>query len=333
MGEANLPNMRENLNDVLIVGGGIAGAFAARRLHEAGLRVAIIEKSRGIGGRMSFREGADGIAWDHGAQYLTTNDPRFTEYVLHYCNEKLLKIWFDSLSNTDSPRPRYIGVKGMSALARSLTAPVKVHLLSQVERIVRDGQRWQVYLESGRTMESRALLLTPPAPQVVDLLSRSNECTDANWFQRLAEVRYAPCLALLLKVDPGDSPGPQGFLRPTDPEPIAWIADNLHKGVSSVPSWTIHSGPEFAFEHLDTRESLVINLLLEQAASLAAFHCRSAQLHRWKYALCQNGLVENCLGDEKRSIWIAGDAFGSPRIEGAALSGITASEEIRNFLA
>ncbi|MEY3368848.1 MAG: hypothetical protein RI973_2003, partial [Bacteroidota bacterium] len=38
-------------HDVLIIGAGIAGLSAARRLHTAGWQVAVFDKGRGPGGR------------------------------------------------------------------------------------------------------------------------------------------------------------------------------------------------------------------------------------------------------------------------------------------
>jgi renalase len=69
---------------VAIVGAGIAGLSCALRLQQDGCNVAVLDKGRGAGGRMSTRriampggEGAGGeVAFDHGAQYLTI--PNFT---------------------------------------------------------------------------------------------------------------------------------------------------------------------------------------------------------------------------------------------------------------
>jgi len=55
---------------VAIIGAGLAGAFCARALAEAGRRVCVFEKSGGTGGRLSTRRSAAG-EFDHGAQYLT----------------------------------------------------------------------------------------------------------------------------------------------------------------------------------------------------------------------------------------------------------------------
>ena len=66
-----------------VVGAGIAGLSCARALTDAGVRVTVLDKGRGSGGRMSTRRG-EGWACDHGAQYFTARDPRFRAEVARW---------------------------------------------------------------------------------------------------------------------------------------------------------------------------------------------------------------------------------------------------------
>ena len=56
--------------DVVVVGAGIAGLMASKQLSEAGYRVAVLEKARGVGGRMATRRIGEAVC-DHGAQYFS----------------------------------------------------------------------------------------------------------------------------------------------------------------------------------------------------------------------------------------------------------------------
>ena len=57
--------------DTVIVGAGLAGLTAAKRLHEAGQTVALVEASDGLGGRVRT-DVVDGFRLDRGFQVLLT---------------------------------------------------------------------------------------------------------------------------------------------------------------------------------------------------------------------------------------------------------------------
>ncbi|MFB9235982.1 NAD(P)/FAD-dependent oxidoreductase [Plantactinospora siamensis] len=67
-------------SDVIIVGGGLAGLAAARRLHRAGLSWQLVEAADRLGGRATTDE-RDGFLLDRGFQVLNTAYPRLRRLV------------------------------------------------------------------------------------------------------------------------------------------------------------------------------------------------------------------------------------------------------------
>ena len=65
---------------VAIVGAGLAGLACARVLFGAQHAVTVLEKSRGVGGRIATRR-VGRLAFDHGAQYLMVRDAGFRDYM------------------------------------------------------------------------------------------------------------------------------------------------------------------------------------------------------------------------------------------------------------
>jgi len=59
---------------VAVIGAGIAGLVAARDLTAGGHEVVVIEKSRGLGGRMAARR-VEGMVLDHGLPVLEVPSP------------------------------------------------------------------------------------------------------------------------------------------------------------------------------------------------------------------------------------------------------------------
>ena len=66
--------------DTLIIGAGLSGLSAAVDLQQAGHNVLLVDKGRGLGGRLAGRRIGD-ASFDHGAQFMTTRNPRFAATV------------------------------------------------------------------------------------------------------------------------------------------------------------------------------------------------------------------------------------------------------------
>jgi hypothetical protein len=81
-----------NHKRVAIIGGGIAGIAAARRLAAAHGVPMIFEKARRPGGRVSTRR-AGAFSFDHGAQYFTCRDAGFEGVVSDCCRRGVAALW------------------------------------------------------------------------------------------------------------------------------------------------------------------------------------------------------------------------------------------------
>ena len=68
-------------SDVVIIGAGISGLFAARKLKDAGLNVIVLEASHRVGGRLYTKYLPDGTAFDLGGQWIGPEMHRITDLV------------------------------------------------------------------------------------------------------------------------------------------------------------------------------------------------------------------------------------------------------------
>ena len=101
---------------IAIIGAGMAGLAAARLLQQAGARVALIEKSRGVGGRMATRR-VGALQFDHGAQYFTARGQAFKAAVEDLARDGAAAPWFDDA---------HVGAPGMSGAARALAQGLEI---------------------------------------------------------------------------------------------------------------------------------------------------------------------------------------------------------------
>ena len=60
---------------VIVVGAGMAGLAAAKKLTEAGLTVTVVEAKANVGGRVYTERSVDGISMDLGAGWIHGPDP------------------------------------------------------------------------------------------------------------------------------------------------------------------------------------------------------------------------------------------------------------------
>jgi renalase len=319
--------------DILIVGAGLSGLMAATVLRRAGQQVVLLDKGRSVGGRLATRRVGEGVA-DHGAQFFTVRDEQFQNFVNDWIvNEDLVYVWshgWSDGSTADNPQdgyPRY-GVRGgMNALAKHLAIGLDIRLDVQIERVAYHNDEWTAQTADGDNYHAKALLLTPPVPQSLKLLENGGAALTAGDIAALSTIEYAPCLCGLFLVE-GDIylPEPGALQRPY--AEIAWIADNQRKGISpNARVLTLHANHDFSRVNYEASDEA---LLERFAAELTQFmhpnaHIHDAQIKRWRYSQPTTLYPERCLQVEGLPLVFAGDAFGGPRVEGAALSGLAAA--------
>ncbi len=306
----------------MIIGAGMAGLAAAGVLRQSGWEVVLLDKGRGVGGRMATRRIGES-RFDHGAQFFTVRDSRFQEAVDRWEARGWVKPWF-----TEGGHIRYRGIEGMAGIVQEMAQPFEVRTATKVERVEPGEKGWRIQTEAGEEFSAGTLLLTPPAPQSIALLSRCLDRLPTHIVAALNGIEFDPCLALLATLaGPSRVPAP-GCVRP-DGGPIAFIADNTQKGISErAAALTIHARADFTRSCFEMGEAAA-QLLLEAAEPWLGSQVLAWQLHRWKYSQPIATCAEPFLYyPGPAALAVAGDAFGGPRIEGAFLSGMAAARQI-----
>lgn len=307
--------------DVLIVGAGLSGLAAARALRDHGVSTIVLDKGRGVGGRMATRRLSDGTIADHGAQFFTARDPRFFALVEQWLRAGEASEWSRGFEEPFDGHPRYRGVRSMNALAKQLATGLDVRLQTRVQRVHRRAHGFEVECEGegGALLRSAQVLLTAPVPQSLELYPEG-----AN--DVLRAIDYERCLAVMVRLARPSrlrAPGVKRFSS----GPLAWIADNQKKGISAAPCLTIHAGAEFSLRHWDEDRRTVGHELLRLAGEWIDGAVLDFEVHGWRYATPLTVLPERCVTLSREPLaLLAGDACGGPRVEGAVLSGWAAAE-------
>jgi predicted NAD/FAD-dependent oxidoreductase len=314
---------------VLIVGAGIAGLMAARELKKNGYQVLVLDKGRGLGGRMATRR-IGGARLDHGAQFMTTRQSEFAAIIDEAVAAGVLRMWFQhGMQDRDpSGHPRYCGVHGMTDLPKYLARDVEVLRSHRVQQICRENASWRVQVADGNVFEAQHLVLAAPLPQALELIASTGSDLLGADAAGLQAIEYDKGLATLAILD-GPSGIPHAGALPLSIAPLAWIGDNTQKGISpNVSAVTIHADAAFAAKYWDASDAVRGPLMLEAAAPYLQANVLEYQCHRWGFTLPKNPWHEPCYHRVDLGLTLAGDAFGGPRVEGAALSGLAAAKAL-----
>lgn len=339
--------------DVAVIGAGMAGLCAAGVAIAAGLRVAVVDKARGVGGRMATRRLGAAVV-DHGAQFFTVRGADFGAIVADGCERGSVIPWCNGFARAaaiDRPatpaedgHPRYRGAKGMTDLPKLLaeqlvhaTGPLRTN--ARVTAITVTDSRVRLALDGGDEVVARGCVVTPPVPQTLDLFAAGGRLAPAARFidveahRLLASVAYDPCFALMLVLDqPSRVPTPGGVQFESGP--IAWIADNQQKGISPVPALTIHASGDFSRARFDDPPEDIMQAMRSAVAPwIGGATVVEQSLQRWKYALPTTVLeVPFVAASTAPPIVCCGDAFAGPKVEGAASSGMAAGRRLVEIL-
>ena len=189
---------------------------------------------------------------------------------------------------------------------------------------------WSVGLDDGTTVVADALIVTCPLPQAYSLLVTG----DVTLPPPLAAQQYDRTIALLAVLDgPPAIPKPGGV--PLTDGVFSFVADNRAKGISPVEAVTFHAAADWSEAHWDDDQETTRDLLQQAAETwLGGASIIESQLKRWRFATPRAPLARSVLGGHggrrRRALplVLAGDAFGAPKIEAAALSGLAAAHAI-----
>lgn len=348
--------------DVAVIGAGLAGLACAQRLRQLGFQVVVVEKSRGLGGRLATRRLAGAHA-DHGARCLEDQGKLTALLIQMLCEQGILRPWTDTfyelqrsgrLSPSPLVHPRYAAIEGITAVAKFLGTGLEIWRSQQVRAIVPQSDRtWALMLEPP-TVDSqpdriaRAIVVAIPAPQALALLSPLAEHgLPAAFLARLRSVRFDPCLTVIASYAAAQQADVanlswQAVTCPEHPD-LDWIAVDSTKQPQPqrpaviIPAVIIQSTAAFAQSHLEDLDLQPAGQqLVHQAAQFLPSwlaQLETLQVHRWRYAFAVEPLTETYLSTlSPLPLGCSGDWCGGSTIDAALQSGLQCAAQIADCL-
>jgi renalase len=264
----------------------------------------------------------DGRPVDLGAAYLTCRDEAFRTVVDDWLRRGLVHPWTTAFAvqtplgrtTTEDGPVRYGARRGLASLVEDLATGIPLVLEDTVARVgpgpALDGRRVD------------AVVLAMPDPQAHRLIDPACEA-------ERAASETAPWSAAIT-VAAGWSTrhwDVEGVFVHDDPI-VEWIADDGQRRADLAPVLVTHSTAEFAAEHPDDPDQATAPMIEAVRAILAIDTAPTwTYVKTWSYARpAAPRSAPYHLGDA--NIGLCGDAWGSPRVETAWLSGHRLGQEL-----
>ncbi len=355
--------------DVAIIGAGLAGLTCAQQLHQAGYQVVIVEKSRGVGGRVATRRLHD-IRADHGLRYLEPQGKLSQQLIEILVNRGILQAWTNTIYELKSAKPEsgveshahpspltpnpsvidcYAAPTGMTAVAKFLAIGLEIWLNRRVHSITPTiDNTWHLTLEptaeTHNELTAKAVVLAIPAPQALMLLEPlAQSSLPTAFIDTLRSVEFDPCLSVIAGYPTVGAGHPLPLptwkaCTVSNDFDLAWIVlDSSKRPDAQIPVFVLQSTAEFAKRYLDAQDlNSAGQQLLSRAAQLFIPWLDTPdwfQVHRWRYALPGRPLNQDCLdAGTLLPLVCCGDWCGGNLIESALNSGFAAAVQINNQL-
>jgi len=351
--------MRQDVS-IAIIGSGVAGLSCATKLQNAGYKVTLFEKSRGVSGRLSTRINK---SWqcDHGAQYFTARDPIFAAEIQRWVKADVARLWqprlkvFDGLNflvkteKHETNNLRYVGYPRNHTPSRWLAESLHVETETTITEIVKVGEQWQLHSkEHGlRTEKFDLLILSIPAPQARVILEK----IDTPLLALCDTVAMRPCFALMLNLSRKLDCEFDGLF--INGNLLSWAARDSAKPGRLEPlstnhqseTWVLHASSDWSLANIDAPTEEVAQTMLnafkkilQSDSSLAAVgqfdnSINEYSVHRWLYADCAK-FSESIYGwDAHQNLGLCGDWLNGGKIQGAWMSGYQLAQQVIDSVA
>jgi predicted NAD/FAD-dependent oxidoreductase len=314
-------------SDVMVVGAGIAGLTCAKRLAEAGRRVVVLEKSRGVGGRCATRR-VEGTWVDHGLSFFHGSDEMLRSSIESAASGGVIAGWPRRIRGTGSPcQPsalragewRLACSKGMTVFPKHLATGLDIRLNWQVVSVEPEGSRWRIVAETGQEVMARDLALCVPPPQALELTASwsdaPREFESLRWL--LGDVGFVSTLTVIA-LYPEGSPVPDWDMWYPEESGILQLVghDSSKRLRNARTTLLLQAMPEWSSRRWERPRAEWSAAMLEEVGRLAgpwAAGPQTMQTHRWRFARIGSG------GDlagpvmialpEGRRLGFAGDSF------------------------
>jgi len=290
------------INDVIVIGAGVAGLECARALGAAGRRVLVVDRARGVGGRCATRRFEDQPV-DFGPLFLHGSDASFLAAVSGVPGVTALPDWPHRVDGRGAPcqpasfnpdERRFAFAEGLSAFPRHLARGLTVQLSTRVLRLDAADQTLRVHTEAGEVLEARDVVLALALEQSLALLASTAQTPEVLGARSLLSLfGSVPCLTLIAGYGLETPAPPWDVQYPEDSDCLQLIAnDSARRSAPRARVLVLQARPRWSRQRLDLPvEGWAAELLAEAARRVGPWVAQPifTSPHQWRYARVDRG--------------------------------------------
>ena len=312
------------MKNIAIIGTGFSAATLGYFLKND---LDFYEKSRGVGGRCSTRRVDNVGLFDHGLQYVKSENNEFKKFLSDYnIWQGNFKIFKNDQLKDDSNKERIINENGNNLLIKNLFKNKRVFVNKELKSLEKKNDCFQLNFKDSTQENYKTVIITAPYQQAYNLTKQFTE----NYFSKL-NFSMQPNLTLMVAFNKSLKLN-LSAISFEDDDVLGFVAnENTKKKVlinKDLELWTIQSSLKYAikniYEYRNNKESLademLKNLSVKLKIDIKKDYIQYSDIHGWRYAYGNKLDDANCYWNEDLRLGICGDWFSGGNAESAFIN-------------
>jgi len=309
------------MKDIAVIGAGFSAATLCYFIEKD---LDFYEKSRGVGGRCSTRRVDNVGLFDHGLQYIKSQNKEFKKFLKDYSIWKgNFKIFQNNQLIDDLDKERIIHENGNNSLVKNLFRNKNVIFNKELKSLEKKSDHFNLTFKDDTQENYKTVIISAPFQQAYNLTKQFTE----DYFSKF-NFSMQPNLTLMIALNKGLKLN-LSAISFEDDDVLGFAANENTKKKDLINKdlelWTIQSSLKYAikniYEYRNNKQNLIDEILksfsIKLKVDIKKDNIEYSDIHGWLYAYNQKVAAPNCYWDKDLRLGICGDWFSGGNAENA----------------
>ena len=309
------------MKDIAVIGAGFSAATLCCFIEKD---LDFYEKSRGVGGRCSTRRVDNVGLFDHGLQYIKSQNKEFKKFLKDYSIWKgNFKIFQNNQLIDDLDKERIIHENGNNSLVKNLFRNKNVIFNKELKSLEKKSDHFNLTFKDDTQENYKTVIISAPFQQAYNLTKQFTE----DYFSKF-NFSMQPNLTLMIALNKGLKLN-LSAISFEDDDVLGFAANENTKKKDLINKdlelWTIQSSLKYAikniYEYRNNKQNLIDEILksfsIKLKVDIKKDNIEYSDIHGWLYAYNQKVAAPNCYWDKDLRLGICGDWFSGGNAENA----------------